>query len=520
MKLSRRELLAGSSAVAALSLGELADARGLLLEPLLDEVVGAGLRAAVRAGATYADMRIVRRRQEVISTREDHVVDVGSAQSYGVGVRVIAAGAWGYAATSRVDAKEVARVAALAADIAKANARLLRQPVRLAPEPAHVDVWQTAMVKDPFRVPLDSKVDLLLAINAEALKVPGVKYVNSRFEGLGEWKLFASTEGSYIEQNVVRVGPTFSATAIDPGTGEFESRTHPIAAMQAGWEYVEDAHLVGDARRIGEEAVAKLKAPSVQPGVKDLVLNPDNLWLTIHESVGHPTELDRALGYEANYAGTSFATPDKLNKLQYGTRVVNLYADKTTPGALATCGYDDDGVQTQRWDIVKEGLFVGYQTTREQAGWIGEERSRGTSYAQDFRSFPFQRMPNVSLAPGAKDLSKDQLIAAVDDGVYIEGNGSYSIDQQRYNFQFSGQMFWAIKKGKLAGALKDVAYQSNTLEFWNRCELLGGPKTWSLGGSLHDGKGEPSQSNAVSHGCPVTLFRQINVLNTNRRRTA
>jgi TldD protein len=506
--------------VATLSFAELAEARGLLVEPLLDRVIGAGLRAAARAGATYADLRIVRRRHEVISTREDHVVDVGSSQSYGVGVRVIANGAWGFAATSRVDPSEVARAAALAADIARANAKLLRQPVRLAAEPVHADVWQTPMVKDPFRVPLESKVELLLAANAEALKVPGVKYVSSRFEALGDWKLFASTEGSYIEQNIVRVGPSFTPTAIDPRTGEFVSRNHSIAPMQAGWEYVEDALLPNDARRIGEEAVAKLKAPSVQPGKKDLVLSPDNLWLTIHESVGHPTELDRALGYEANYAGTSFATPDKRNKLQYGTPVVNLYADKTTPGALATCGYDDDGVKTQRWDIVKGGVFVGYQTTREQAGWIGEERSRGTSYAQDFKSFPFQRMPNLSLAPGAKDLSKEQLIAAVDDGVYIEGNGSYSIEQQRYNFQFSGQMFWAIKSGKLAGPLKDVAYQSNTLDFWNRCELLGSAKTWALGGSLHDGKGEPSQSNAVSHGCPVTLFRQINVLNTNRRRTA
>jgi TldD protein len=520
MKLSRRELLAGGSAVAAVSFAELAEARGLLVDPLLDDVVGRALDASRKAGATYADVRIVRRRQEVVATREDHVTDVTYDQSYGVGVRVIAGGAWGFAATSRVDTKEAARVARLATEMARANTTLLKQPVRLAPEPTHVDVWQTPMVKDPFRVPLDAKVALLLELNAEALKVAGVKYASSRFEALGEWKLFASSEGSYIEQNIVRVGPSFSATAIDPRTGQFESREHPIAPMQAGWEYVENAKLLGDARRIAEEAVAKLKAPSVQPGKKDLVLNPDNLWLTIHESVGHPTELDRALGYEANYAGTSFATPDKLEKLKYAAPIVNLYADKTTPGGLATCGYDDDGVKTQRWDIVRHGVFVAYQTTREQAPWLEEERSRGTCYGQDFKSFPFQRMPNLSLAPGPKDLSREQLIAAVDDGVYIEGDGSYSIDQQRYNFQFSGQMFWAIKNGKLAGPLKDVAYQSNTLEFWNRCEMLGGPRTWWLGGSLHDGKGEPPQSNAVSHGCPVTLFRQINVLNTNRRERA
>ncbi len=520
MKLSRRELLAGGSALGILSFAELADARGLLLEPLLDELVTAALTAAKKAGASYADVRVVRRRQELIATRENHVTRVGSDQSYGVGVRVIADGAWGFAATSQIAPKEAARVATLAAQMAKANAKLLRQPVKLAFEPAHVDVWQTPMVKDPFKVPLDQKAELLLALNAKALEVSGVKYASSGFEALGEWKLFASTEGSYLEQNIVRVGPWFSATATDSKSGEFVSRSHPLPAMQAGWEYVEGSTLLADARRIGEEAVQKLKAPSVKPGKKDLVLAPSNLWLTIHESVGHPTELDRAMGYEANFAGTSFATPDKLKKLQYASKAVTLYADKTTPGGLATCGYDDDGVKTQKWDLVKEGLFVGYQTTREQAGWIGEERSRGTCYAQDFKSFPFQRMPNVSLAPAAADTTLEQLIAAVDDGIYIEGNGSYSIDQQRYNFQFGGQMFWAIHKGKLAGPLKDVAYQSNTLEFWNKCERLGGATTWELHGTLHDGKGEPVQSNAVSHGCPPALFRQVDVLNTNRRRSA
>ncbi|HSS02159.1 MAG TPA: TldD/PmbA family protein, partial [Kofleriaceae bacterium] len=274
---------------------------------------------------------------------------------------------------------------------------------------------------------------------------------------------------------------------------------------------------VADARRIGEQAVEKLKSPSVTAGKKDLILDPSNLWLTIHESIGHPTELARALGYEANYAGTSFATPDKLGKLRIASPIMSFYADKTTPGGLATCGYDDDGVATQRWNLIDKGVFVGYQTTREQAGWIGEKASRGTCYADSFSSFPFQRMPNVSLAPGPQERSLDDLIASTDDGVVIAGRGSWSIDHQRLNFQFGGQVFWEVKRGKRTRMLRDIAYQANTLEFWNSCDAIGGPKSWSLGGSFSDGKGEPGQVNSVSHGCPPARFRGVNILNTNRR---
>ena len=241
--------------------------------------------------------------------------------------------------------------------------------------------------------------------------------------------------------------------------------------------------------------------------------------MTIHESIGHPTELDRALGYEANFAGTSYATPDKLGKLRIGSDLVNIYADKTTPGALATCGYDDDGVKTQKWDLVKNGVFVGYQTTREQAGWIGEKTSRGTCYADDFSSFPFQRMPNVSLAPAPMPLGAADLIAATEDGIFITGTGSWSIDHQRLNFQFGGQMFYEVKHGKITGPLRDVAYQANSIDFWNSCDLVaGGAKEWKMGGALYDGKGEPEQNNPVSHGCPPARFRNINILNTNARK--
>ena len=528
MNLTRRQFLyTGALALTALDqIGRerLGQARGLLTDPLLDELVGRALAAAKKAGASYADIRVVRRRYESIATREDRIRAVDLNESYGLGIRVIAGGAWGFAASSQVQAAEAERIAERAVEIAQANAQvntqLKRRPVALTPDPPQVDVWQTPLQKDPFKIPLEDKAELLLAINREATKVQGVKFCTSQITTIGEWKLFASTDGAYIEQSVTRLGPGYSATAVNPQTGEFESRNHELPPMQAGWEYVEQAPLLKDARRIGEEAVQKLSAPSVEAGPRDLILSPSNLYLTIHESIGHPTELDRALGYEANFAGTSYATPDKLGKLRLTAPELSVYADKTTPGGLASCGYDDDGVKTQRWDLVRDGVFVGYQTTREQAGWIGEPASRGTSYAEDYKSFPFQRMPNVSLQPGKKDLSLEDLIAATDDGIYVSGAGSWSIDHQRYNFQFGGQMFYEIKRGRVQRVLRDVAYQANSVQFWNACDLLGGARSWQLHGSLNDGKGEPSQSNAVSHGCPPARFRKINILNTNARRRA
>jgi TldD protein len=484
-----------------------------LLRPVLERA----LAAARAAGASYADARVVRRRFERIATREDHVVEVDADETFGLGVRVLAGGAWGFAASVVVTEEEATRVAEQAVAIAKVNAAILARPVTLAPVPAYTDRWGTTLREDPLAVPLAEKAELLLAVWREASQVAGVKYVNAWSEVIAEWKVFASTEGSWLEQSVTRVWPGYKVTAVDAATGEFESVNHTCPPMQAGWEFVKDARLVEQAREVAENTVRKLRSPSVTPGKRDLVLAPSHLWLTIHESVGHPTELDRALGYEANFAGTSFATPDQIGKLKYANPIVTLYADKTTPGGLATSGYDDDGVKTQRWDIVKDGVLVGFQTTRDQAGWIGEKTSRGTSFAMDHRSFPFQRMPNLSLAPGAKDLAQDDLVAATDDGILIVGNGSFSIDQQRYNFQFGGQMFYAIKGGKIAGTLRDVAYQANTVEFWNSCDLIAGEKAWELHGTMHDGKGQPSQSNPVSHGCPPARFRAVNVLNTNAR---
>jgi TldD protein len=480
-----------------------------------EEILSRALAAAKKAGASYADARIVRRRTERVATREDHVVAVASNETYGIGVRVIADGAWGFASSAVVAGPEAEAAAQKAVAIAKASRPLLKRPVELAAAPVVTGHWRTTMEIDPFEVPLADKAEYLLSLWPLVKDVPLVKFANGAIEADTEHKIFASTEGSLVEQTQTRIQPSFSVTALEKG--QFESRNSEIPPRQAGYEWVTKSSLKADARKIAEEAVEKLKSPSVTPGRRQLILAPSNLWLTIHESVGHPTELDRALGLEANFAGTSFATPDKLGKLKYGADIVTIYADKIVPGGLASCAWDDDGVATQRFDLVKNGVLVGFQTTRDQAAWIGEKASRGTSYAMDHSNFAFQRMPNVSLAPGAKDTSLADIIAATDDGVLISGNGSWSIDHQRYNFQFSGQTFHEVKKGKVTHALRDVAYQSNTVEFWNSCDMLGGEKSWELFGSMNDGKGEPGQVNSMSHGCPPARFKNVDILNVNKR---
>lgn len=519
MSLSRRTFL-GTSALAlgtacqspraATPTGGLAVAQ--------DDVLGRAIDAAKRAGATYADARLVRRRAEVVATREDHVTHVSSGETYGLGVRVIADGAWGFAASAEATLEAAEATARRAVEIARAARPGLKRPVELAPAPVVSGEWHTALDVDPFAVPLNDKADYLLALWPMVKDVALVKFASGAIETLLDHKVFASSEGSRFEQTQTRIWPHFTVTAVE--NGQFESRASEVPPMQAGWEYVTKSALPQKARSIAEDAVTKLKSPSVKPGKRDLILAPSNLWLTIHESVGHPTELDRVVGLEANYAGTSFVTTDKLGNLRYGTKDVTIYADRTVPGGLASCKWDDDGVVTQRWDLVKEGILVGLQTTRDQAGWIKEKASRGTSYAENHASVPFQRMPNVSLAPSAKETSLEQIIAATEDGVLVSGNGSWSIDHQRYNFQFSGQMFYEVKGGKITHALRDVAYQSNSLEFWNACDIVGGSKTWELHGTLHDGKGEPGQSNAVSHGCPPARFKQIDILNVNSRGAA
>jgi TldD protein len=488
----------------------------------MKDLADVALNTAKQKGASYADIRFVRTLNNFVTTREKRVENVTNTESYGFGVRVLVDGSWGFAASSRMDKEEVARVADRAASIAKANKPIQRTRISLVPVEKYPDAkYTTPVQRDPFTVPLSEKADYLLKVNAEALKVkgPGPMYVNSNMFFTKEEKYFASTEGSYIEQTLIRSFPSFTVTSVDTKTGRFEQRSSLGSPIGKGYEVVEEYNLINEVPLAAEQAIQKHTAKPVEPGRKDLVLHPTHLWLTIHESIGHPTELDRVLGFEANFAGTSFATREKLGKFQYGSKFVSIKGDKIQKDGLATCGYDDDGVKTMEWDILKDGVLVNYQTVRDNAGIIGLKHSSGAAYADSWGSVAFQRMPNVSLQPvaGNVKISADDLIADVQDGIYIEGDGSFSIDQQRYNFQFGGQVFWEIKNGKKVGLLRDVAYQSRTPDFWNSCDGVGSKEYYSLGGSYFDGKGEPGQINAVSHGCPPARFRKINIINTGRK---
>jgi TldD protein len=475
------------------------------------------LNTAHKLGVTYADIRINRYRSESINTREQQVQNVSRSQNFGFGVRVLYKGTWGFASSRSVIPADVKRITEQAVAIARANSVYQRKKIELVPVEKVVTSWKNAFEKDPFEVSIDDKIQFLLSLNSSAMKTTGVGFVNSSMGFVNEQKYYASTDGSRIEQYIIRANPSFNVTAVNRANGDFQTRSALGGPQGMGYEYMEKHDWKKEAQQAGEEAVMKLKAKSVEPGKYDLVLHPSHLWLTIHESVGHPTELDRSLWWEANYAGTSFLTPDKIGKLQFASKIMNFVADRTQAAGLATVGYDDEGVPGQRWHLIKNGLFVDWQTTRDLAPMIGQKKSYGCNHSESWGSISFPRMPNVSLQPSEGSTSLDDLIAGVENGILIYGDGSYSIDQQRYNFQFGGQVFWEIKNGKRGEMLRDVAYQSRTTDFWNSCDGLGGQSTYELGGSFNDGKGEPGQSNAVSHGCPPGRFRQVNVLNTARR---
>jgi TldD protein len=487
-----------------------------------DEAVAvAAVEAARAAGASYADARLVLYRDQRIEIRDEHVERVTHGDEYGIGVRVIADGGWGFAATPTVTKDAAAKAARTAVATAKRNGALLaalhKPLVELVPAPVAEGTWVSPHEIDPFAVPLPDKAQLLIAAAQRVLQTSGVKHARASVSIVGEDRIFVSSEGAKVHQIVYRVAPSLSATAVSRRLGLFASRDLEVASMQAGWEYVTELDLVAQAKGVAEDVLRKLHAAPVEPGMRRVILAPSNLWLTIHESIGHPTELDRAKGLEANFAGTSFIEPDDAGKLRIGSELVNIVADRTQPGGLATVGWDDDGVQPGRWDIVKHGKFAGWQTTRDQAAWIGEKSSRACSYGQGYDGVAFQRMPNVSLQPGSEGYTTEDLINATKDGVLVSGRGSWSIDHQRLNFQFSGQMFWEIKKGRITRPLRDVAYQANTVEFWKSCDMVGGAGTYRLDGTFGDGKGEPSQSNACSHGCPPARFR-AKVLNTGNDR--
>ncbi|WP_062210975.1 TldD/PmbA family protein [Streptomyces sp. NBRC 109706] len=490
----------------------------LPLRPLAD----AALARARALGAEHADFRLESVRSGRWSLRDARPSGAASTTTIGFAVRVVHGGSWGFAAGVDMTMDGAARVAAQAVAMAKLSARVTAaagsaERVELAPEPSHGEqTWISSYEINPFDVPDAEKIELLADFSARLLAGDGISHVDAQLWAVQENKFYADTAGTVTTQQRVRLNPGLTATSVDGSTGRFDTMSTLAPPVGRGWEYLTgtgwdwDDELATMPGLLAE----KMAAPSVTPGPLDLVIDPTNLWLTIHESIGHATELDRALGYEAAYAGTSFATPDQLNTLRYGSEVMRVTGDRTVEHGLATTGFDDEGVAAQSWDLVRDGVLVGYQTDRRTAALTGADRSTGCAFAESSAHVPLQRMANVSLQPDPAGPGTEELISRVDEGVYVVGDGSWSIDMQRYNFQFTGQRFFRISNGRLAGQLRDVAYQATTTDFWGSMEAVGGPETYLLGGSFMCGKAQPGQTAAVSHGCPSALFRSVNVLNT------
>ena len=485
----------------------------------LRAMADAALQRARDLGAEHADLRVERVTGQLLRLRDGAVATARDWSTVGLAVRVIVEGTWGFASHLEPTPDAAVAAAQRAVQVARTLRPLNAERVELAPEPVHADaVWVGEHEIDPFTVPLQEKVGLLSEWSGRLLAADGVEHTDVVFHAEKETKFYADSAGTTTTQQRVRMHPALTAVAVDRAAGSFESMRTCAPPTARGWEYLTGStgwDWDGELAQLPGWLAAKVKAPSVQPGRYDLVIDPTNLWLTIHESVGHATEYDRAIGYEAAYAGSSFATPDKLGALRYGSPVMTVTGDRTERHGLSTIGYDDDGVATSQFDLVRDGLFVGYQTDRVFARRLGLERSTGCAFADSPHHVPIQRMANVSLQPDpGTDTTTAELISGVERGIYIVGDRSWSIDMQRYNFQFTGQRFFRIEGGKLAGQLRDVAYQSTTTDFWGALDAVGGRSSWLLAGAMNCGKAQPGQVAAVSHGSPSALFRGINVLNT------
>lgn len=479
------------------------------------------LARAQELGASHADFRFERVCYQDLAVRDAVLQSASDREDLGFAVRVVHQGAWGFAAGVVLTEEEAVRVAENAVAVARVAATMTPVPVELAPEPVHADVtWVSAYDVNPLEVPVAEKADVLVGWTERLRAGAAVDHASAYLMQVQENKYYADLTGTRTTQQRVRMQPGFEA--MGTGADTFDSMSSIAPPVGRGWEYVvgsgpERWDWDMEVEQVPELLAEKLKAPSVEAGSYDLVIHPSNLWLTIHESIGHATELDRALGYEANYAGTSFATYDKLGNLQYGSGVMNVTGDRTLPHGLATVGYDDEGVETQSWDIVRDGVLVGYQLDRAMGHLkpeLNDGRSNGCAYADSPGHIPIQRMANVSLQPAPDGPNTDELIGRVERGIYVVGDKSWSIDMQRFNFQFTGQRFYRIQDGELVGQLRDVAYQATTTEFWGSLEAVGGPETWVLGGAFNCGKAQPGQVASVSHGCPTSLFRGVNILNT------
>ena len=481
----------------------------------LDNCADAAISAGKAAGANHVDVRIERTRSGYLSLRDAKPETQTDETNFGIGVRVIVNGAWGFASAPGVNVELAKKLAITAVDMAKTSKPLSTDFVSLAPEPVYPNQrWVSAYEIDPFTVSDSEKKDRLASLSNKLLSSSLVNHTSAHTHFVKEQKYYADIYGTSTTQQRVRVQTQIEAISI--GSHGFESMRTLAQPAGYGWEWMGNSIWNWDVEidQLPTLLAEKVAAPSVEPGKYDLLIHPSNLWLTIHESIGHATELDRAIGYEANYAGTSFATPDKLGKLKYGSELMNVTGDRLTEHGLSTVGFDDEGVAAQKWQIVKDGVLVGYQTDRRISAVVNQERSNGCAYADSPGHVPIQRMPNVSLQPNPNGPTLEKLIESVDDGIYILGDKSWSIDMQRYNFQFTGQQFHRIKNGKLVGQLKDVAYQATTTDFWGAMKAVGGPSTYVLGGAFNCGKAQPGQVAAVSHGCPAAVFSKINILNT------
>ncbi|MBN1503556.1 MAG: TldD/PmbA family protein [Candidatus Eisenbacteria bacterium] len=476
----------------------------------MKELAMLAIDAAKARGAAYADVRLVETRVENLGTKNGKVGSYEASEDMGFGVRVIASGAWGFASSDDMSRESVEKTARAAVETALASSKVKEEELILAPESAHVAKWSTLCETDPFKVPLSQKLEHLFKVDEALRKVKGLTIAECSMGFVREKQLFASTEGSLIEQELVHSGAGMTATAV--GGGDVQRRSFPSSeghSASGGYEVIGRVKLLENAGRIAEEAVALLSADVCPSGKKDVILDGSQLCLQIHESIGHPSELDRVLGTEANYAGTSYLSLDKLGKLRLGSKYVTIVADSTLPGGLATVGFDDEGVPAQKWELVKDGLFVGYLTSRENARACGEQRSRGCMRADGWNRIPLVRMTNIGLAPGTWKL--EDLIADTADGLLMETNKSWSIDQMRYNFQFSTEIAWEIKNGKKGRMLKNPNYQGISTEFWNSCDAVCDETHWWPWGIINCGKGQPGQIARMSHGSAPARFRGVNV---------
>jgi len=476
----------------------------------LRELTDRALNVAEIKGAAYADVRIVRRENQSLVVKNGIVGALSQDEDQGFGVRVILDGAWGFASSSLLSLQEVERVTALATEIARASALVKTQDVDIGFPIVYADTYRTPVKTDPFQVPLEKKIELLMAADAGMRLAKGVAVAQSNLQFVREHKVFASSEGAFIEQEIIESGGGLEATAV--GEGEVQKRSYPNSFGRhqgtGGYELVEEMDLVGNAQRVGEEAVALLTAPQCPSLATTIILGATQLALQVHESCGHPIELDRVFGTEASYAGTSFLTTEKLGNFRYGSDIVNITADATIPRGLGTFGYDDEGVPAHRVPIVQAGMFVGYLTSRETAAMIGQE-SNGCMRADGWNRIPIIRMTNINLEPGEWDF--DDLVADTEDGIYMEMNKSWSIDDKRLNFQFGTEMAYQIKNGQLGQLYKNATYTGITPQFWAGCDAICNQKHWNVWGTPNCGKGQPSQTAHVGHGTAPARFRNVQV---------